>query len=394
MALACSCQSLIDSILLFGRELREKGFKITPPRLEDVFTGLSFIEIGDKGQFRGLLRSNFVSSKEELGRFETVFDAFWGSIEAEKEEEGREEPNHPPRSNAPNEAGQEDSGPNTWESAQGEVELRECPTQEDKEEKRIGASLEVVEVRKDFSRLSTQELTKIEEMVLLMARKLGERLRRRFQTTSRSTKIDFRRSFRSALHYGGEFLELRYKRPRPRPNRIYLLLDISGSMDVYGQFFLLFMYGIQQTLPESQCFVFSTHLTWVTPYLKASHFEKAWTRINLLPVNWSGGTDIGSSLMEFYTDHLGGEMTSRDLVVVVSDGWDRGNPDRLDEALELVHRSCRMLFWLNPLLGSSCYQPLTRGMQTALPYIDSFLPLFNLDSFDRFCRKVEAVCRD
>jgi uncharacterized protein with von Willebrand factor type A (vWA) domain len=288
----------------------------------------------------------------------------------------------------------ESGGTNTWDEAAACILKLESEELGEEEPQKIRASLEVVEAQKDFSQLSTKELSRIEALVIRMARRLGHRLGRRFQIAESNRKIDFRRSFRSALRYGGELLELHYRRPKPVRSRIYLLLDISGSMEIYGHFFLLFMYGLQQAIARAQCFVFSTSLTYVTPHLKSSSFQESWQRIQSLPINWSGGTDIGTSLTQFYTEHLGSGAASRSVVIIVSDGWDRGRAQKLDEAMGLVHQRSRHLFWLNPLLASPCYEPLCRGMSVALSHVDSFLPLNNLDSLVQLCHKIERIWRD
>jgi uncharacterized protein with von Willebrand factor type A (vWA) domain len=162
-------------------------------------------------------------------------------------------------------------------------------------------------------------------------------------------------------------------------------------MDIYNRFFVIFMYGLQQALANARCFVFSTYLTWVTHYLKSAQFHEAWKRIQSMSVNWSGGTEIGSSLMQLYSEHLGSGSAHRAVVIIVSDGWDRGSPEILNEAMGLIHQRCRHLFWLNPLLSTQSYEPVCTGMRTALPYIDSFLPFDSLDSLVHLCQKIETI---
>ncbi len=420
MTAPLSHRNLTEAVILFGHQLREVGVKVTPAHLEDTLRGLLLIQIGERAQFRAVLRTNLVSSVEDLARFDAIFPAFWGEEEdaeqglgdggadkgffeadeggpgtkAGEEEGGKQGTGGVGTDKGSFEAGEEGSGTNTGDDLAHCILNLESGEPGEEEPERVRASLQVVETRKDFSQLSTEELSRVEALVIRLARRLGHRLGRRFQIAERARKIDFRRSFRSALRYGGELLELRYRRPKPVRSRIYLLLDISGSMEVYGHFFLLFMYGLQQALPRAQCFVFSTNLTYVTPYLKSSRFQEAWKRIQSLPINWSGGTDIGTSLTKFYAEHLGAGAASRSVVIIVSDGWDRGSAQRLDEAMGLIHQRCRHLFWLNPLLASLCYEPLCRGMSVALSHVDSFLPLYNLDSLVQLCQKIERIWWD
>jgi uncharacterized protein with von Willebrand factor type A (vWA) domain len=368
-----SCQGLIQAILLFCRRLQKSGFKTTPARVHDVLKGLSFIHIGDKSEFRILLEANLVSSRDELALFKALFQEFWHGTFGEIFTFPREE-----------EEGEDEFGQSIVElddetSDEGEVEL-------------AGASLEVIEKTKDFSGLSPSQLKEVERLVIRMARRLGFRLGRRFKAVRRASKIDFRQSFRHSLRHGGELLELRYRKRRAnRPYRLYMLVDISGSMDIYGYFSLLFMYGLQRILFEAETFVFSTYLTCTTPFLRRFPFEEALQRIQAMSVNWSGGTDIGRSLMQFYTGYLSEAAHSRSVVIIVSDGWDRGDLQELEQAMKLIGQQAREIFWLNPLAGSQQYEPLCQGMRCALPHLDHFLPFHNLESLGRICNQLERA---
>jgi uncharacterized protein with von Willebrand factor type A (vWA) domain len=380
-------QNLIESIIRFGRRLRGEGFNITPARLENTLQGLEVIEIGVKAQFRALLRATLVSNANELRRFEVLFQQFWDGSMA-----------HPDLSeDAPGSEGSEgnksdESGTDTDDNAvQQEGADSEVGGTDGKEDRQVTAGLGIVEARKDFAELSPEELSHIEALVQRIAIRLGLRLSRRHRMAEQVGKIDFRKSFRSALRYGGELLEFHYRRPKSIPSRIHLVLDISGSMDIYSRFFVIFMYGLQQALANARCFVFSTYLTWVTHYLKSAQFHEAWKRIQSMSVNWSGGTEIGTSLMQLYSEHLGSGSARRAVVIIVSDGWDRGSPEILNEAMGLIHQRCRHLFWLNPLLSTQSYEPVCTGMRTALPYIDSFLPFDSLDSLVHLCQKIETI---
>lgn len=368
-----SCRDLTQAILLFSRELKGAGFKSTPARVHDILRGLPMIRIGDKGEFRVLLRANLVSNRGELDLFNRLFETFWGE-----------------RSD------QLQSWPCSEEVKVPESKKMLVVVEEDESDKtemeRVGASLEVVDRSKDFSRLDPGELKEVELLVLRIARRLGYKLSRRFKTDKRGRMIDFRSSFRRSLRHGGELFDLRYRRRRLRRlGKIYLLLDISGSMDVYGHFFFVFMYGLQRALYEAETFVFSTLLTRVTSYLKRFDFQTSIKHIQSLSVNWSGGTDIGTSLTTLYMKYLGQEMDSRTVLIIVSDGWDRGDHAQLERAMKLIRRQAGEIFWLNPLLASPDYEPICRGMRCALPFVDHFLPFYNLESLIRICNRLERV---
>jgi uncharacterized protein with von Willebrand factor type A (vWA) domain len=379
-----SGHSLKDAVILFGRRLRQEGLKVTPARLEDVLRGLAVIQVGNKAQFRSLLRANLVSSLEEMALFDSLFEAFW---ENEHQEEPESRPPEELEGVSTETGGRGGESDVVIQTVHGLVDL-DPEAEGEREEGAIKASLEEVEIKKNFSQVSPKDLRKVEALVLLLARWLGHRLSRRCRPTKKAERIDFRRSLRRALRHGGELLELHHRRPKPARNRIHLMLDVSGSMDVYGHLFLFFMYGLQKCLSDAQCFVFSTHLTRVSPFLRGTHFQEAWAKINSLSVNWSGGTDLGTSFMQFYTGHLRLRAGSQ-IVIIVSDGWDRGSPEKLDEAMGLIRQNCRHLIWLNPLLAAQDYEPTCRGMCLALRYVDMFLPFHNLESLVRLTKTID-----
>jgi hypothetical protein len=183
------------------------------------------------------------------------------------------------------------------------------------------------------------------------------------------------------MRLGGEWLHWDRRRRKIQQPKIVVLADISGSMERYSRVLLRFIYGLARGYqPGVEAFLFGTRLTRITPALKsfsAAHFTE---RIGALAPDWSGGTQIGGSLEAFHLEWARRVLNQHAVVMVISDGWDRGDPERLARAMARLQRSASGLIWLNPLLGSETYQPETRGMKAALPYIDHFLPAHNLDS--------------
>ena len=172
-------------------------------------------------------------------------------------------------------------------------------------------------------------------------------------------------------------IELRMRRQKRKPLRLILVCDVSGSMDIHSQFFLLFMFGLQNHYSHCETFAFSTRLNHVTSFLKKRTFEETLRLLSENVVDWSGGTNIGGALHHLhrlYSDLL---SPNRTLFFIFSDGWDRGDTALLDYEMGNLKRQVKKLIWLNPLLGSRNYQPLCEGMCTALPYLDHFLPCHN-----------------
>jgi uncharacterized protein with von Willebrand factor type A (vWA) domain len=199
-----------------------------------------------------------------------------------------------------------------------------------------------------------------------------------------------RRSLRRNLGYGGELLEWSFRKPKFKPRPLVIIADISGSMERYTRLLLHFIYSLTKGLEHSvEAFVFGTRLTRISRQLELKDVDLSMKEITRSVPDWSGGTRIGANLKKF-NYHWARRILSRGAVVLmISDGWDRGDPHLLANEMARLQRSCHRLIWLNPLLGSPNYQPLTRGMMAALPYIDDFLPVHNLATLEALARHLE-----
>jgi hypothetical protein len=175
-------------------------------------------------------------------------------------------------------------------------------------------------------------------------------------------------------------MNLRYRERKPRPHRLVTLLDISGSMSPYCIFLMKFLYALQKHFRHVDTFLFSTTLVEITPLLRSQRLQDALHALSQLPAGWSGGTKIGGSLREFNQLHRRKLRSKDTLFLILSDGWDTGEPDVLSSELGAIKRCVRRLIWLNPLLGLEDYQPITSGMNAALSHIDVFAPAHNLES--------------
>jgi uncharacterized protein with von Willebrand factor type A (vWA) domain len=173
--------------------------------------------------------------------------------------------------------------------------------------------------------------------------------------------------------------------------KIVLLCDVSGSMDVYSKFLLQFLYGLQNGLRGVETVVFSTRLTRITPLLRRRHIQAALDLIAETVSDWSGGTKIGTCLQAFNETLAARLIDSKTLVIIISDGWDTGDTTVLDTAMAGLKARALRLIWLNPLLGSPNYQPVCKGMHTALPYVDDFMPVHNVDSLRQFGQRLGSL---
>jgi uncharacterized protein with von Willebrand factor type A (vWA) domain len=203
--------------------------------------------------------------------------------------------------------------------------------------------------------------------------------------------VDPRWTLRKNIKYGGDVVELVNRKRRIKKTKVVLLCDVSGSMDCYSRFLIQFMYGLQNELWGVETFVFSTSLTRITHLIRTKDIANALEQISGSILGWSGGTNIGRSLQTFNRNFAPAMVTSRTIVVIISDGWDRGDVSLLERQMQDLKRRSKKVIWLNPLLASENYEPLCKGMQAALPYIDLFLSVHNLNSLVALGRTLQKM---
>jgi len=217
-------------------------------------------------------------------------------------------------------------------------------------------------------------------VIALITRKLRLWESRRKKADNKDRFFDFRRTMRKNIRQGGDLLRLYWKSPKITKTRMVLFCDVSGSMEGYSRFLIQFLYGLQNALYSMETFVFSTRLSRITAVLRREGYEKALRRISQNVLDWSGGTNIGGCLREFNRRYASTLLYRKTIVIIISDGWDRGEEHFLKAEMERLRKKAYHIIWLNPLLSSPQYQPICKGMRTALPFLDQFLPLHNLDT--------------
>jgi uncharacterized protein with von Willebrand factor type A (vWA) domain len=203
--------------------------------------------------------------------------------------------------------------------------------------------------------------------------------------------VDLRRALAHSVRTGGDVFKLPRRRRRTRPRPVVLLCDISGSMDRYSRILLHFAYAIGRRHRRVEAFVFSTELTRVTSELRAGRLDEAVADVSRAVPDWSGGTRIGEALRQFHQRWTRRALHGGPVVLLISDGWDRGDPVVLREQIKRLQRSCHRLIWLNPLIGTVDYAPLTRGLQAALPFVDHFLPARTLTNLADLARHLNTL---
>ncbi len=375
---------LVVATTRFLRALRERGLLVTPAESIDAARLLELVDLSDRADFYFALRSLVTSRPEDYAIFDALFDRWWraqatGGRRATRQRAASQK-GEGPRGPLPNA-----SPPASQQIPGSVVSLTKWADPEEAEEEQAGALLAPSEsaalAKKDFSAFAADELEAIQRVAARIARRLLLRPSRRWKAAARGSRVHLRRTIRNSLKSGGEIIELAYRQRKLRKTKVVALCDVSGSMDLYSRFLLQFLYGLQQHFARVETFVFSTSLSRITEQLQHESYSTALNELARGVSDWSGGTKIGESIAAFVSDyqHL---LDSRTVVVVLSDGWDTGEPEVLEDAMRLIRRRARRVVWLNPLLGSASYEPLTRGMQAALPHVDVFAPVHNLESLN------------
>jgi uncharacterized protein with von Willebrand factor type A (vWA) domain len=357
---------LVERTVSLCRALRERGLPVTTAHAADAVEALRTVGVERADRVRLALRCVLASRPEDFATFDELFEeTFFGTTPPGRTGAAsakRREPRGAPQITLEKWLGENDD-------AGAPAETEEVP----------GASDSAGLGRKDFAALDSEELAQIERLAGRIARKLAARPSRRWAAAARGRRIDLRRTIRRSLSNSGEAVELRFRRRKPRKTRIVALCDVSGSMDVYSRFLLQFLYALHGSVARVESFVFSTALLRVTDALRERPFGAALHSLSQRAHDWSGGTRIGECLSTFNAD-WGRLVDRRTVVLVLSDGWETGDPAQLARELEVLKMRSRKLIWLNPLLGSAGYEPLTAGMQAALPHLSVFAPAHNLDS--------------
>jgi hypothetical protein len=362
---------LVEHTARFCRRLRAGGLPLGPGDTLDATRALGSVDLVDREDVRLGLRTTLVKRVEDTPLFDALFEAFWGGPAPA----ARNPPVIPP--DAEEDAGSHASASPRRRSVSAFQDLEELAVPAPSSREALG--------RQDFASFGEEELRAVTALARRTARRLSARPGRRWKLSRRGEQISLRRTLREALKTGGELSTLTWRRRKLRRTRLVILADVSGSMDLYARLLLQFLYALQNAFSRVETFVFATRLSRVTDELRAPGYRDALGNLSDRVQDWSGGTRIGESLSTF----LAGWprlVDRRTVVVVLSDGWETGDPDVLGDALAVLRKRAGRLVWLNPLLGSPGYEPLTRGMQAALPHLDVFAPANDLASLEQLAR--------
>ena len=374
---------LVAHLAHFARALRERGVGVSMSDEADGLEALTLVDLSDRDEVRRALRAALKIRPRDTAVFEELFARLWSA----RDESALRPPRNPrvidpaknPIKPPPRPAPRRPAALPSAGSAPAEtVEVRQG--------EEPGWSPEAILRRKPFEECTAADLAAMEPLVARLALSLATRRSRRLRPVRGRGEVDLRRSFRSAVAQGGEFLSLaRRARAVERP-RLVALCDTSGSMDPHARFFLALVLALAKVAPGTEVFAFNTELVRLTPYLKRSAAGGGISTLSRLASavpDWSGGTRLGECLAEFADRYLETLVGPDTVVLILSDGLDRGDLSPLARAMRALHARARRVIWLNPLAGDPRYEPTARAMAAALPYVDRLLPAHDLESLAR-----------
>jgi uncharacterized protein with von Willebrand factor type A (vWA) domain len=377
---------LADNLVHFARALRAAGIPVGPGAVLDALAAVETAGIGAREDFYWILHAVLVKRHEHSLLFEQAFRIFFrrrGSIDRLlaamlPQAPAPEDEKAPPGAQRIREA---------LLATRGEQERKPPELETDA---RLTVSDREVLQKKDFAQMTASEIAAAKEAIKRLVLSLDAVKTRRLAPHRHGHRIDIRRTLRASLKAGGAVIDLKYLGPRVKPPPVAALLDISGSMSQYTRLFLHFLHAVTDARKRVHTFLFGTRLTNVTRALKAKDPDEGLAAVAASVPDWSGGTRIASSLRAFNKLWARRVLTQGAIVLLITDGLERDPDDRLAFEIDRLHRSCRQLIWLNPLLRFSGFEAKAKGIRAMVPHVDQLRPIHNLDSMAELVRALSA----
>ena len=379
---------LPDNILYFARTLRGAGMRVGPASVVDAVRAVSVAGITDRDDFYWILHSVFVNRHEDHAVFDEAFRLFWRSrelvekmlqmfspvaMDREREEEKR--------------AGQARVSQSLFAGQESQREVEKPQVEIDA---MLTASGREVLRKKDFAQMTAEELAQARIAMAKLVLPVQPVRTRRYKAVNRLARIDARRTLSSSMKSGGDLVLPRFRKQRLVHPPIVVLADISGSMANYSRTFLHFIHALAESRQRVHTFLFGTRLTNVTRQLRNKDIDEALANCTDAVEDWSGGTRIGATLHEFNRKWSRRVLGQGAIVLLITDGLERDDDELLEHEIDRLHRSCRRLIWLNPLLRFDGFQARARGIRTMLPHVDEFRAVHSLDALADLCYALSA----
>lgn len=383
---------LLAHLLRFGQLLRVMGLDVSTRQTLDLIEALEHVPITNRQDFYYTGRALLVNRREDFVVYDQAFQLFW-QAESPEAQESPAPDKKLKRLRLPSEPMDEEMA---MQDVTGAGEGRRIPGDEgegesSRERQMIYSPKEVLR-RKDFGEMTWEEIQEAKQAIAALRWRLGERRTCRTRSGPKG-RLDLRRMVRDNLRHGGEPVILSHRKRVYRPRALVVLCDISGSMDRYTRMLLHFVHALTHGLTDTEVetFVFGTRLTRITRYLRYRDVDESLDELGEAVRDWSGGTRIGEALKTFNFQWARRVLGRGAVVLIISDGWDRGDMSLLQREIARLQRAAYRLIWLNPLLGANNYQPIQQGMAVVRPYLDDFLPIHNLASLEQLAELLNSV---
>ncbi len=373
--------AILGRIAEFSQLLRRHGFAVGLGESADAVRIAVELATQRPAQLRQALKAHYCSRVSDWKQFDGLFDSYWlgSGMKRLMRVGGSATASTKPALAAPAVPAGGQMG-----SAELPDQISQAPGQDSDggaTGKAEGASHNEVHARTDFRKIADpQELAKAHAAAERLAKLMRTRLSRRKVARHKGRRIDLRSTIRHSIGAGGVPLDLLHRRRKAKPLRLIVLLDASGSMQMYTAVFTRFIHGVLDSFHEAEAFVFHTRLAHISSAMREKNATRAVERMSLMSEGVGGGTRIGESLASFNQWHAKRVLNARSCIMILSDGYDTGEPDVLAREMRRLRRRCRRIVWLNPMIGWEGYRPEARAMQAALPFIDLFAPAHSLES--------------
>lgn len=369
-------QSSLSSYLIsFVQYLRTKGFIAGTSDIEDALNVISWLDATrDPEILKQVLKSVITKTQKEHDNFDLLFYNYWRELDKAEQSKIAEQPEKKP--SKPKTQQETFNALKNWLHGNKQKESMDTATVGNQE----------AFTSRSFNTFSPEELEAVTKLIRQIARKLAVKVSRRHQRTNKKAALDIKKTIRLNLHRVGEIIDLSFKQPKKDKWGIVLLCDISQSMELYSYFLIQFLYAFQSNFKKIETFVFSTSITRVSDFLKGPDSTDALKQIGDQVKHWSSGTRIGHCFQEFVKDYGRKMVHKKTYVIILSDGWETGDPEMLSNAMYQLKKASGKIIWLNPLAGNPHFKPEAIGMKKALPYIDIFAPVHNLESLQSIAK--------
>ncbi len=379
---------LADNIVYFARALRDAGIPVGPGAVIEAIRAVETAGIGNREDFYWTLHAVFVSKREHRAVFDEAFRVYWRSRGLIDKLLAMLSPVAPPR------PGGDKPKAGAARVAKALSKGREQPTNVEKPKIEIDATFTVsgkeVLQDKDFAQMDAEEIMAAKKALQTLILPLDKVPSRRLIAASAGRRIDPRRSMKASLRTGGDIIAIRHRRPDELRPPIVALCDISGSMSQYSRVFLHFLHALTENRRRVSTFLFGTRLTNVTRQLRLKDPDEALDACSGQVSDWSGGTRIASALHVFNRDWSRRVLSGGPIVLLITDGLERDSDEDLAREMDRLHRSCRRLIWLNPLLRFDGFEARARGVRAMLPHVDEFRAIHSLDAIGDLCQALSG----